>query len=229
MSKQYYGDLQFDSSFIFALTSTGKKIKFSKLERALLLAFTSQPNQLLTRAMLLEHLRPDDPEALDRNIDYLLSRLRRKLGDSSKAPKYIATQYGEGYLWIAKPLPSPETISNNIFLSIGPLYGLKQASSHSDYAINFTRDLLLELKAQLNPHGDIAFCPDDPEQQAAHHKAQYHLEISFISSNRRSSCNMVLLNRTTGVVFGSFKHLFSNDIDGRDLSHLAQAINNSIS
>jgi len=37
----------------------------------------------------------------DRNIDFLVNRLRTKPGDSAKSPKYIATQYGEGYVWIA--------------------------------------------------------------------------------------------------------------------------------
>jgi SulP family sulfate permease len=37
----------------------------------------------------------------DRSIDYLVNRVRRKLGDSARRPHYIETRYGEGYVWIA--------------------------------------------------------------------------------------------------------------------------------
>jgi len=98
-----FGNLVFEADCVFAYTRDQVKIKFSKHEGSLLRYFIARPNKLLTRAMLLQCVQNAEADTIDRNIDYLHSRLRRKLGDSSCNPQYIATQYGEGYLWIAKP------------------------------------------------------------------------------------------------------------------------------
>jgi DNA-binding response OmpR family regulator len=39
----------------------------------------------------------DDYDAFDRTIDAHIKKLRAKLGDDSRSPKYITTVYGIGY------------------------------------------------------------------------------------------------------------------------------------
>ena len=53
----------------------------------------------------------------ERNIDFLVNRLRKRLGDNARKPRFIATQYGEGYVWLAAPVRQ-EPLS--AFLLIGP-------------------------------------------------------------------------------------------------------------
>ena len=101
-----FGDLILDETCLFARRG-GKTIQFTRNERALLLAFSRNPHRLMSRSRLIEAIASSDTDASDRNIDFLVNRLRTKLGDSAKAPRYIATQYGEGYVWIAEPSVAP--------------------------------------------------------------------------------------------------------------------------
>src|ERR1700712_3604241 len=101
-----FGDLILDETCLFARRGS-KTIQFTRNERALLLALSRNPHQLMSRSRLIEQVAPSDNESSDRNIDFLVNRLRGKLGDSAKSPRYIATQYGEGYVWIAEPSAVP--------------------------------------------------------------------------------------------------------------------------
>ena len=101
-----FGDLIIDETCLFARRK-GKTIQFTRSERALLLAFSRNPHRLMPRGQLLDAIASAESDASDRNIDFLVNRLRTKLGDSAKSPIYIATQYGEGYVWIAAPSAVP--------------------------------------------------------------------------------------------------------------------------
>ncbi|MBP0115464.1 MULTISPECIES: winged helix-turn-helix domain-containing protein [Bradyrhizobium] len=74
--------------------------------------------RLTRRGRLLDEVASES-DISDRNIDFLVNRLRTKLGDSAKSPKYIATQYGEGYVWIA----ASSSAAVGGFLVIGPAFG----------------------------------------------------------------------------------------------------------
>ncbi|TCK30361.1 transcriptional regulator [Ancylobacter aquaticus] len=99
-----FGDVVMDRSCLFAHRD-GKQIRFTRSERSLLLALSRNPHRLMRRSQLLDVVASADSDTSDRNVDFLINRLRSKLGDSAKAPRYIATQYGEGYVWIATSLP----------------------------------------------------------------------------------------------------------------------------
>lgn len=205
-TEQHFGDWSFEDDLVFAMSSAGEKVKFSRHERALLRFFISRPGVLLSRAQLLERLE-GSREQLDRNIDFLLSRLRRKLGDSAKSPKYIATQYGEGYIWIAKPgRPSPRT--DQLYLSVGPVYGLDYAPVIAGDAEEFVNTLVESLSRRLDRQGEVARIPERGGDNAALHRhehARYRLELSIFSRDRHSFCSLVLISRTSGQVFGSYR------------------------
>lgn len=120
MSELSYGDLVFDPDFLFADRGNAARLKFTRHERALLKLFIENPNRLLTRGQILDVITHEGSDLSDRNVDFLVNRLRTKLGDSARSPRYIATQYGEGYIWIAKPVDELDA-----FLVIGPCYGLR--------------------------------------------------------------------------------------------------------
>lgn len=79
----------------------GVDLGLSSLEFALLKLFMSHPSQLLTRDRILDDLRGVDWEAYNRSIDVAVSRLRQKLGDSARAPRFLKTVWGDGYTFIA--------------------------------------------------------------------------------------------------------------------------------
>jgi len=107
----WFGELILDETCQFARRGI-TTIQFTRNERALLLALSRNPHRLMSRSTLIEAIASLDSEASDRSIDFLVNRLRAKLGDSARSPRYIATQYGEGYVWIAESSAVPIVASS---------------------------------------------------------------------------------------------------------------------
>ena len=59
--------------------------------------------RVLTRDYILESVRGEPWELFDRSIDVLISRLRRKLADDARKPRYIRTVRGTGYAFVGGP------------------------------------------------------------------------------------------------------------------------------
>ncbi len=59
--------------------------------------------QVLDRDQILQTLRGMDSEAFNRSVDITMSRVRQKLGDDPKAPVFIKTIWGTGYMFIGQP------------------------------------------------------------------------------------------------------------------------------
>jgi DNA-binding response OmpR family regulator len=76
-------------------------LELSAGEFDLLLFLASQAGQLVNRKTLLASLRRIDYDGTDRSIDIGISRLRRKLGDTTEPPARIKTVRGKGYLFVA--------------------------------------------------------------------------------------------------------------------------------
>ena len=98
-----FGDLVFDKSFLFARRGLSEELKFTRAERAMLLLLTANSRKIVTRNRLLDAITGAGSDSTDRNVDFVINRLRAKLGDSARNPSFIATQHGEGYVWIADP------------------------------------------------------------------------------------------------------------------------------
>mgnify|MGYP000161390548 CR=1 FL=1 len=233
MPKTYqFGDLQFEANLIYALTAHQTKIKFSKHERALLHCFIRRPGELLRRNVLLDAVQSENLETFDRNIDYLLSRLRRKLGDSPKAPRYIATQYGEGYIWVAKEAHQAPAKAQALYLSVGPFYGLSQQHKDHAGAQGFIQAFVPALESVFGDHRPIAIAPEDNQQATAddilwHYDANFALEASFLPDSESLICVLVALNRKTGQVFGTFRFDFSQETQTQSLDQaMAQLAKN---
>jgi len=79
----------------------GSLLKLTKSEFSLLAAFLSSPGQVLSREQLLTNTKLYDEEVLDRSIDILILRLRRKMEDNPAHPKLILTERGQGYRFSA--------------------------------------------------------------------------------------------------------------------------------
>jgi DNA-binding response OmpR family regulator len=69
-------------------------------EFELLALMVRNPGRVLSRERILDGTRGIDWEAYDRSIDILVSRLRQKLGDDARHPRFIRTVRGAGYIFI---------------------------------------------------------------------------------------------------------------------------------
>ena len=75
----------------------GKDLGLSALEYEALAILVRHMGQVLSRDQLMERLKGLEHEAFDRSVDVLVSRLRQKLKDDPRKPRYIRTVYGAGY------------------------------------------------------------------------------------------------------------------------------------
>lgn len=79
----------------------GDAIELTGAEFDLLQTFLDRPGRVLSRDQLLDLTRGREGDALDRSIDVLVSRLRRKLGDRKGAQLFKTIRNG-GYQLAAK-------------------------------------------------------------------------------------------------------------------------------
>jgi len=79
-----------------------KTILLTSNEFAALALLTEKPGKVMDRDAILQALRGIDCEAFNRSVDITMSRLRQKLGDDPKAPTYIKTIWGTGYVFVGK-------------------------------------------------------------------------------------------------------------------------------
>jgi two-component system response regulator RstA len=74
-----------------------EQISLTSYEFDVLLALAERAGRVLSREQLMELARGSADEAFDRSIDVHVSRLRQKLGDDPKNPRWIRTVRGVGY------------------------------------------------------------------------------------------------------------------------------------
>lgn len=96
-----FGEWTLDTTARHLLDAAGTMISLSGAEYRLLRVFLDHPQRVLNRDQLLSFTQRRDPELFDRSIDLLVSRLRQRLRDDPRAPRYIKTVRSEGYVFAA--------------------------------------------------------------------------------------------------------------------------------
>lgn len=77
----------------------GEEVILTLGEFSLLETLATRPDRVLTREQIIDMSRGLETEVFDRTVDVLILRLRRKLEANPKAPQFIKTQRGLGYLF----------------------------------------------------------------------------------------------------------------------------------
>ena len=77
-----------------------RAVELTSTEFELLALMMRQPGRVFTRGQLLDAVRGDDGESLDRVIDAHIKNLRRKLERDPGNPRYVLTVYGVGYKFV---------------------------------------------------------------------------------------------------------------------------------
>jgi two-component system, OmpR family, response regulator len=86
------------------VTVDGEPVDLTSMEFELLLILARRPGRKLSRDSILSELRGIDAAILTRSVDIMISRLRQKLGDSVKPPRFIQTIWGRGYCFVGVPV-----------------------------------------------------------------------------------------------------------------------------
>ena len=94
-----FGNLKIDSNKRAAFVD-GNDINLTTMEFEVLMLFVINAGIVLNRDQIIEKTKGLDWDAFDRSIDVLISRLRSKLSDDPKHPKYLKTVWGAGYMFI---------------------------------------------------------------------------------------------------------------------------------
>ncbi|MEO1576039.1 MAG: response regulator transcription factor [Pseudomonadota bacterium] len=94
-----FGDLHIDTK-ARSVTLAGNVVPLTTMEYELLLFLASNPGRKLSRDEILGKLRGIDTEIFTRSVDIMVSRLRNKLGDTTKPPRFIQTVWGLGYCFV---------------------------------------------------------------------------------------------------------------------------------
>lgn len=82
------------------VTCDGVVLELTTMEYALLVVLAENPGKTFNRDELMNVLRGIDAELFSRAMDTLVSRLRHKLNDTGKPPRFIKTIWGKGYCFV---------------------------------------------------------------------------------------------------------------------------------
>jgi len=86
-----------------AATLDGEPLALTTAEFDLLELLVRGRGRVLSRSQILDGVRGEAWDSLDRSIDVLVSRLRNKLGDDPRAPRWVRTVRGAGYAFVGSP------------------------------------------------------------------------------------------------------------------------------
>lgn len=173
---------------------SGDVVHFTRAERKVLDYLFRNPTRILSRSQLLDAMAETGSDSSDRNIDFVINRIRRKLRDSARSPKFIATHYGEGYQWIFQG-DQAASEAGEAHLVVGPLLGLASLEGHEQTGRTFARYLVNELQQHLGSGKLAAF----QESYQAPEKAraagpEISIQLGFFRDGESTECVLTARN-----------------------------------
>ena len=198
------GHLKFDEPFASALSVDQTLITFTRAETGLLKYFVQHSNQVRTRAQLLNAINDANEEKLDRSIDFLINRLRQKLGDNARNPVFIATRYGEGYVWVASR-PKRQRPVQDCHAVVGPVFGLDHVGGQRMAAELFSKQFHEAFETHFGDDQIVILDPDCPKAEDFGGSApEIGIEMNFVLADGQLECVF------RGYLFGSDKTVFAS-------------------
>jgi DNA-binding winged helix-turn-helix (wHTH) protein len=187
-------DLALARDLVSVTHPDGTQLHFTRQERALLIRLINTPGRLLRRPLLAEAVNGlgEDPVS-ERHVDYLINQLRRKLRDNARSPRFIQTQYGEGYLWIGDVRRRIE--EEPALLRIGPIFG-----GQLPEGLALVDRLAAAVAARLEP-GKMAARDQAPRG----HKSNFALEASLYDGGQRLQAALVLRDERTSAILATYR------------------------
>jgi len=81
----------------------GAPVELTSMEFDLLGVLARNAGRKMSRDEIQAELRGIDASLLTRAVDIAVSRLRQKIGDTGKPPRFIQTVWGHGYAFVGRP------------------------------------------------------------------------------------------------------------------------------
>jgi DNA-binding winged helix-turn-helix (wHTH) protein len=182
------GNMRFDERFLSAISKDETQVTFTRAETRLLQYLVQYPNQVRSRAQLLDAVSHGNEEKLDRSIDFLINRLRKKLGDDAKDPTFIASRYGEGYIWLASQ-SKRQSLPRNCHAVVGPVFGLDHIGGKRTAAELFSQQFHKDFQSHFSDNLTVVFDPDCPgADEFGEDAPEIGIELSFVLAGDLLEC-----------------------------------------
>ena len=97
-----FGEWKFNPTNGHLVSSSGVEVTLTTFEFQVLGALASRPDRPLSRDQILDFVADREWAPYDRSIDVLIGKIRKKLNDDPKSPKYIKTLRNLGYMFIGQ-------------------------------------------------------------------------------------------------------------------------------
>lgn len=144
-----YADLEVDLAHSI-VRRDGDELRLTRTEWQLLRALVAHPGKLLTHRWLIHEVWDDRfGEEYRQTLRTHVRSLRAKLGDDAAAPRYLRTESGVGYRWVAEagdqPADGAERRPPEEARALGEsLHDLKNAMTALTFALHHARARLSE-------------------------------------------------------------------------------------
>ena len=96
-------DCKLDLAGHIFVDGSGREVRLTRAESALMTAFLDSPRRVLSRDRLRYAVSGRGAEPYDRSVDMLVARLRRKIEPDPKTPRFILSVPGVGYKFDVRP------------------------------------------------------------------------------------------------------------------------------
>lgn len=80
-----------------------ESVDLTSTEFELLKLFVHNPGKVMSRDIIMETVAGIEWESYNRSVDVLVHKLRQKLKDNPKNPRYLKTYRGAGYIFVGSP------------------------------------------------------------------------------------------------------------------------------
>ncbi len=99
-NSRIFGELEINAESRSVLMA-GQAVELSTHEFDLCWLLSENANIVMSRDDMVGAMRGIEYDGFNRSVDILVSRLRKKLGDTSQPPQKIKTVWGKGYMFVA--------------------------------------------------------------------------------------------------------------------------------
>lgn len=105
--RQSFGRFIVDQEQRVLIDQSGQEIALTNAEYRLLDYFLARPNDIISRVDLLAELGSDLTKYVDRTVDVIILRLRRKIEKNPSKPVHLQTRRGQGYIFVVDDTRGP--------------------------------------------------------------------------------------------------------------------------
>lgn len=189
---------RFSRDFRSAHLGDGKSLEFTKSEALALEYLANRPSKVVSRSQILDAISGSGSEKNDRNVDFVINRIRRKLDDSARNPSYIASRYGEGYVWVADTTAFVPQ-KRDVYISVGPIKGGAGQEGIGIIVSQFPAILVDILRMYCSPEQSIELASDiSIRGNSGDLVAENHIEVTFVSDGINLGCILAVKSGASG-------------------------------